>query len=80
MAFEKYSTAKLEKAKKYLIITSIVMLILMCVALGVALYQISHDIDSKLIFLIPTVFGPLTFFPIIVSSSVQSELKKRSQN
>lgn len=79
MAFEKYSDDKLKKLRSNFIIVAIVMLVAMCFVLGLALYQISNDIDSNLVFLVPTVFGPLTFLPIIFSSIVDGELKKRSK-
>lgn len=79
MAFEKYSDDRLRRLKRNLIITAIAMLVIMCFVLGMVLYQISNDIDSNLVFLVPTVFGPLTFVPIVFSSMIDSELRKRSK-
>jgi membrane-associated HD superfamily phosphohydrolase len=80
MAFEKYTTEKLKKYKKTLLIIAIIMLFIMCFALGVGLYQSSNQKDSNLIYLVPTVFGPLTMIPIMFTASIDSELKKRSKN
>ena len=79
MAFEKYTTEQLKKYQKILLVSSIVALIVMCIALGIALYQTSQQKDSILIFLVPTVFGPLAILPSIFSVSIGSELKKRNK-
>lgn len=79
MAFEKYTTEQLKKYQKILLVTSIVMLGIMCFALGIALYEISNQKDSNIIFLVPTVFGPLAIFPSLFSASIGSELKKRNK-
>ncbi len=78
MAFEKYSDASLKKMQRILIVIAIVMLFVMGFALGYGIYKSANDIESNLLFLIPTVFGPLTFIPIIISNMVGAELKKRS--
>lgn len=80
MAFEKYTTEQLKKYQKILLITSIIGLIIMCIALGYGLYQSSKYDNNTLIFLVPTVFGPLAIFPSLFSASIGSELNKRSQN
>jgi Na+/proline symporter len=80
MAFEKYTTEQLKKYQKILLISSIIALVIMCFALGIALYQISNQKDSNLIYLIPTVFGPLAIFPSLFSASIGSEIKKRGGN
>ena len=77
MAFEKYSEKQLKKLKQVCLIVSITMLALMCFALGYGLYQIGQGEKSNLLFLVPTVFGPLTFIPIIISSIIETALKKR---
>jgi len=77
MAFEKYTTEQLKKYQKILLVSAVVFLIIMCIALGVALYQISQKKDSSLIFLVPTVFGPLAILPSVFSSIIGGELKKR---
>ncbi len=79
MAFEKYGTEKLKKWRRNLLIASIFMLVLMCFVLGVGLYQVANKEDSNLIYLVPAVFGPLTFLPLLVSTAVDKELKKRSK-
>ncbi|AKA33782.1 hypothetical protein [Flagellimonas lutaonensis] len=79
MAFEKYSTEKLKKLNKILLAVSIVGLFAMCFALGMGLYHISHQHESSLVYLVPTVFGPITFIPIIFSALISSEIKKRKQ-
>lgn len=79
MAFKKYSTQQLKKYQKILLTIAILALILMCVALGIALYDISHQKESNLLYLIPTVFGPLAILPSIFSASIGSELKKRDK-
>lgn len=77
MAFEKYSTETLKKTNKILLVVSMIGLCAMCFALGVALYHISHDHESSLIYWGPTVLGPLTFIPIIVSALISAEIKKK---
>ncbi|GMN04784.1 hypothetical protein MTsPCn5_01720 [Croceitalea sp. MTPC5] len=79
MAFEKYSTEKLKRTQKSLLIFSIVALLLMCVALAFGLYQSSKHHNNTLIFLVPTVFGPLAIIPNMVSASIGNELKKRNK-
>ncbi len=79
MVFEKYPDEKLRKFKRNLVIIAIVMLCLMAFALGYGMYQSANDIESNLLFLVPTVFGPLTFIPIVISSMIDGELKKRSK-
>lgn len=79
MAFEKYSTDKLKKMNKVMLIVGVCGLFVMCFALGIAIYGISHNKESNLIYLIPTVFMPICFIPILFSSSISSELKKRNQ-
>jgi len=79
MAFEKYTDEQLRRSKKILLVVAVLLLGFMAFALGYGIYQSSNDIDSNLLFLVPTVFGPLTFVPIIISTMVESELKKRSK-
>lgn len=79
MAFKKYPDNKLRRFKRNLVPMCLVMLCLMVFALGYGTYQTANDKESILIFLLPTVFGPLTFIPIIVSSIIDGELKKRSE-
>ena len=79
MAFEKYTDEQLRSSKKILLVVAVLLLGFMAVALGYGIYQSANDIDSNLLFLVPTVFGPLTFVPIIISTMVESELKKRSK-
>ncbi len=79
MAFEKYTTEQLKKYQKILLIASIVLLAIMCFALGMGVYQMSNNDNDTLIFLVPTVFGPLAILPTIFSGSIGSELKKRAK-
>ena len=79
MAFEKYSDAQLKKTQRVLLIASIFLLVVMCFVLGMGLYQSTKNDNDTLIYLVPTVFGPLTFIPILFSSSIGAELKKRQQ-
>lgn len=80
MAFEKYTTDQLKKYQKILLISSIVGLLVMCIALGFGLYQSSKHDNNTLIFLVPTVFGPLAILPSLFSASIGSEIKKRGEN
>ena len=79
MAFEKYTDEQLRRSKKILLVVAVLLLGFMAFALGYGIYQSANGIDSNLLFLVPTVFGPLTFVPIIISTMVESELKKRSK-
>ncbi len=81
MAFEKYSTAQLKRASKLLLIIGVIALGITCVALGIGIYQTTQNEDSALLFLVPTVFGPLAIFPSILATILGSEIKRRqSQN
>lgn len=79
MAFEKYTTAQLKKYQKALLILSIFGIFLMCVALGAGMYLMKKQDNTTLIYLVPTVFGPLAMIPSLFSSSMGSEIKKRNQ-
>ena len=78
MAFEKYTLAQL-KYKKILLMIAILGLVLMCVSIGIGLYQISLQKDSVLIFLTPTVFAPISMFPAIISAGIEKEIKRRNK-
>ena len=77
MAFEKYSTRQLKKTSKILLIVGVIALGITCVALGIGIYQTTQNEDSFLLFLVPTVFGPLAIFPSILASILGSEIKRR---
>ena len=77
MAFEKYSTAQLKKASKILLIIGVIALGVTCFALGIGIYQTTKNEDSSLLFLVPTVFGPLAIFPSILASILGGEIKRR---
>ncbi len=56
-------------------------LFLMCFVTGTELYKISNQEDSNLIYLVPTVLGPLFgIIPLIFSSLIGNEIKKRKKN
>lgn len=80
MAFEKYTTAQLIKWNKALLVIGIIALVIMCIALGIGLYQSSQNDNNTLIFLVPTVFGPMAIFPSIFAAMIGSEIKKRKKN
>ncbi|MFS4492200.1 hypothetical protein [Maribacter sp. 2308TA10-17] len=79
MAFEKCSTEQLTKYKKILLISSIVALVIMCFALGFGVYQSSKYDNNTLVFLVPTVFGPLAMIPSLFSAGIEKEMKKRQK-
>lgn len=80
MAFEKYTTEQLIKWNKTLLVLGILALVVMCIALGIGLYQSSKNDNNTLIFLVPTVFGPLAIFPSIFAAMIGSEIKKRQKD
>ncbi len=80
MAFEKYTTPQLKKYRKILLASSIVGLALMCFALGAGVYLITKKDSNILIYLVPTVFGPLAMIPSLFASSMGREIKKRAEN
>ena len=80
MAFEKYSTAQLKKANRWLLTISVAGLVGLCFALGMGLYAISKEEDATLLFWVPTVFGPLAIFPALLATIVGGEVKRREKN
>ena len=80
MGFEKYSTAQLKKANRWLLTISVLGLVGLCFALGMGLYAVSKDEDSPLLFLVPTVFGPLVIFPALLATVIGGEVKRREKN
>ena len=80
MAYEKYTTEQLKKAQKILLGLSIVALLFTVVMLVYGIMESSDGGNSSILFLVPTVFGPLSIFPALFASSGGSELKKRGQN
>ena len=81
MAFEKYNTAELKKYNKILLGIMIFGLLVMSIVIGMELFRISNQEESNLIYLVPTVFGPLfVFIPLIFSSMIAIEIKKREKN
>ena len=79
MAFEKYSDKQLKTFKRVLLALAITMLVVMCLALGYGIKESSKGEKSNILFLVPTVFGPLTFIPIILSTMIETERKKRAK-
>ena len=79
MVFEKYNDRQLKTFKRVLLALAITMLVVMCLALGYGIHESSKGEKSNILFLVPTVFGPLTFIPIILSTMVESERKKRAK-
>lgn len=79
MAFDTYSDPQLKKIRRILHIASIFLLLVMCFVLGMGLYQSTKNDNDTLIYLVPTVFAPLTFIPILFSTRIGAELNKRQQ-
>lgn len=77
MAFNKYSDSQLKKCRKILLIIGIAGLALMCFALGYGIYKMNTHDDTTLIYLVPTVLGPLAVIPSMISDSMNNELKRR---
>nr|WP_299337512.1 hypothetical protein [Allomuricauda sp.] len=80
MAFEKYSTERLKKASRLLLILSIVVLSITIFLLVFGIYKTTQDGNKTLIFLVPTVFGPLTIFLSLFAASMGAEVKKREKS
>jgi len=79
MAFEKYSDERLENYQKILLITSVITLLIMVAALVFGVILEMKTGSRTLIFLVPTVFGPIAILPSLLSASIGSELKKRKK-
>lgn len=77
--FKNLTKKQLKKRQKLCLGIALFMLLLMIIVLTIALRQISQGTnDDMLIFIVPTILGPLTLVPIIISSLLSSELKKRN--
>lgn len=76
--FKNLSEEQLIKRKKIFLGIAMVMLLGMIAVLFIALRDISQEAENQILpFIVPTILGPLTFFPIILSSLIATELKKR---
>lgn len=70
--------AQLKKWNKLSLGAAIAILVLMIVAIGMSLFQISEGEESNwLSLLVPAILGPLTIIPLLFSSAISQELKKR---
>ncbi|TAI49192.1 hypothetical protein [Flagellimonas allohymeniacidonis] len=79
MAFDKYSTEPLKKTSKLLLGLSIVILTVTIFLLVFGMYQTKQGGNKTLIFLVPTVFGPLTILSSLLAASMGAEVKKREK-
>lgn len=76
--FKNLSEEQLKKRQKLCLGIALFMLLLMIIVLTIALRHMSQGKDGDmLIFIVPTILGPLTFVPLIISNLISSELKKR---
>ena len=80
MAFEKYSTEQLKKTSKLLLLSSMVLLAVTIAMLAFGIYQLKQGGSKTLIFLVPTVFGPLVIITSMLATSIGAELKKREKD
>ncbi|MEM8999246.1 MAG: hypothetical protein AAGB24_03195 [Bacteroidota bacterium] len=80
MSFDKYTTAQLRKKSKILLIIGSMALIAMIIVLALALYDIAEGESSSLIYLVPTVIGPLAIIPAVLASIIAAEIKRREKN
>lgn len=76
ISYQKYTTTQLIKFKNILLYCGIIGLALMCFLLGMAIYYTSNNQGSILIYLVP-ILGPLVMLPLIFSSLIDKEVKKR---
>lgn len=78
--FKHWTTEKLRKRSKLCLALAIILLLLMCLTLGMALYKISQGEEATLIALsVPVVLAPMTFIPILASTLMTSELRRRKK-
>ena len=77
MGFEKYSKKQLQKTSKVLLVISMIALAITIAALVIGIYENNKDNDKTFLFLVPTVFGPITIFASVFTTIIGSEIKKR---
>ena len=77
MGFEKYSKKQLQKTSKVLLVISMIALAITIAALVIGIYENNKDNDKTFLFLVPTVFGPITIFASVFATIIGSEIKKR---
>lgn len=78
LMFKNLSEEQLIKRKKIFLGIAMVMLLVMIAVLFIVLRDISQGSENKMLpFIVPTILGPLAFVPIIISSLIATELKKR---
>lgn len=76
----KLSNEQLRKRNRFFLGIAIGMLFVMCIVLGMALYQISNGTDGTMTALsVPIIMAPLTFLPLFVSSALSKEIRKRKE-
>lgn len=78
MPFEKYTTDQLKRHQKILLILSSLGLTILCLLLGIGLYQSANDNGNGIIFMVP-ILCPLVIIPSIFSGTIGAELKKREK-
>ncbi len=79
MGLEKYSDKQLRKTSKILLTISMIALAITIITLIIGIYQNNKDNDKTLLFLVPTVFGPITIFASVFTTIIGSEIKKRGK-
>lgn len=80
-AIEKLTDVQLKKRNRLALGIGIAMLILMVIVLIISLMQISDgEAGVMLPILVPTVLGPLTMIPLLYSSALSAEIKRRKGN
>lgn len=77
MAFEKLTTKQLKTYNKILLGIMILGLFAMGFLIGIELQRITENVDSKIIYLVPTLLPLHIFVPLIFVIILQREIKKR---
>ncbi|WP_430907367.1 hypothetical protein [Maribacter sp. 2-571] len=80
ITFKYRTTEQHKKGTTLLLVMSLFALVLMLGILGFCFYGLeTDDQNTPLIFMVPTVLGPLSIFPALIAALFQAEIKRRRE-